>query len=292
MATEDTEEKEKRKGISMDKVPVNDTVIYALAHLVDDALTTTRVPSHSDIEFQINKAGLTCADPNKKGQLFGKAKRVRAILDWSFDHKPESAECFAAGLISSVRASGGFRTNSPNFVGNDSIMNLSDSLKPLGISLAEDGSLAPLALEGLSGKKYTEALEIYINRAKKGIEDAALLVGTSKDLMEAVAAHVLQELHGSYPTTTNFPTLLGQAFIALDLATSVHDVQKNEHPRKNMERKMYDLACSINRLRNKQGTGHGRPWLPDLRDDEAKAAIELIGTISERMLNELKQKKL
>ena len=54
---------------------------------------------------------------------------------------------------------------------------------------------------------------------------------------------------------------------------------------------MYDLACAINRLRNKQGTGHGRPWLPDLDQDEAKAAIELIGTISERMLSKLKQKK-
>lgn len=275
----------------MDKVPVNDTVIYALAHLVDDAQKTTRVPSHSEIEFQITKAGLSCADPNKKGPPVGKAKRVRAILSWSLENKPESTECFAAGLISSVRACGGFRSNSPNFVGNDAIENLSGSLKPLGISLAEDGSLTPLVLDGLTGKELTQALEIYVDRAKKGIGDAALVVGTSKDLMEAVAAHVLQELWRQYPTTTNFATLLGQAFTALGLATTADKEESGEHPRKNMERKMYDLACSINRLRNKQGTGHGRPWLPDLSHDEAKAGIELIGTISERMLNELKQKK-
>lgn len=275
----------------MDKLPVNDTVIYALARLVDDAQKERRDPSHSDIEFQINKAGLTCADPNKEGPPVGKAKRVRAVLTWSIENKPESAEYFAASLISSVRACGGFRSSSPNFVGNDEIKNLSESLKPLGISLAEDGSLTPLALEGLTGKKLTKALEIYIDRAKKGIEDAALVVGTSKDLMEAVAAHVLQELWGQYPTTANFPTLLGQAFTALGLATTADKEESGEHPRKNMERKMYDLACSINRLRNKQGTGHGRPWLPDLSHDEAKAGIELIGTISERMLNELKQKK-
>jgi len=275
----------------MDKAPINDTVIYALARLVDDAQKDRRDPSHSDIEFQINKAGLSCADPNKEGPPVGKAKRVRTVLTWGIENNHESAERFAAGIISTVKACGGFRENSPNFVGKDEITNLIEALKPLGISLSADGSLVPLTLDSLSGKSLTKALEIYIERAKKGIEDAALVVGTSKDLMEAVAAHVLQELWGYYPTTAHFPTLLGQAFTALGLSTTAHNEESGEHPGKNMERKMYDLACSINRLRNKQGTGHGRPWLPDLNYDEAKAAIEFIGIISERMLNELKKKK-
>ena len=275
----------------MDKIPINDTVIHALARLVDDAQKERRDPSHSDIEFKINKAGLSCADPNKEGPPVGKAKRVRTVLTWSIENSPESAERFAAGIISIVKACGGFRENSPNYVGKDEILNLAESLKPIGISLSADGSLAPLALDNLSGKPLTKALEIYIERAKKGIEDAALVVGTSKDLMEAVAAHVLQELWGQYPTTTNFQTLLGQAFTALGLSTTADKEINGEHPRKNMERKMYDLACSINRLRNKQGTGHGRPWLPDVSHDEAKASIEFIGTISERMLIELKKKK-
>jgi hypothetical protein len=58
-----------------------------------------------------------------------------------------------------------------------------------------------------------------------------------------------------------------------------------------MERSLYEAACSINNLRNKQGTGHGRPWVPDLRPAEAKAAVELIGTISELMLDNLERKK-
>lgn len=54
---------------------------------------------------------------------------------------------------------------------------------------------------------------------------------------------------------------------------------------------MYELACAINRLRNKQGTGHGRPWVPDLTNEEARSGIEFIGIISERMLMELKKKQ-
>lgn len=275
----------------VEKIPVNDTVIYALARLVDDAQKERRDPSHSDIEFTINKFGLSDGDPNKEGHPVGKAKRVRAVLTWAIENKPDRAERFAAGIIAIVKACGGFRESSPNYVGQDEIKNLADALKIVGISLGKDGSLAPLTLENISGKYLTEALELYVERAKKGIEDAALVVGTSKDLMEAVAAHVLQELWGSYPTTANFPTLLGQAFTALDMATTANKEVKGEHPRKNLERKMYELACAINRLRNKQGTGHGRPWVPDLTKEEARSAIEFIGIISERMLEELKKKQ-
>jgi len=275
----------------MNKVPVDDTVVYALARLVDDAQSERRDPSHSDIQFQIKKACLESSDPNKNGPPVGKAKRVRAVLTWALDNRPESAEIFAAGLLSSTKACGGFRTSSPNYVGNDAIKSLSEALRNIGISLADDGTLAPLALDRLSGENLTKALDIYVQRAKKGIQDAALVVGTSKDLMEAVAAHVIQEIWGQYPTTANFPTLLGQAFTFLDMSTPTDKEVAGEHPRKNMERRMYNLACAINRLRNKQGAGHGRPWLPDLEPAEAKASIEFIGVLSERLLSELQKKK-
>jgi hypothetical protein len=275
----------------MDRVPVNDTIIYSLARLVDDAQKERRDPSHSDIEFQIGRADLGMADPNKDGPPVGKAKRVRIVLNWAIENDSQKAEKFAAGLISAVKSCGGFRGSSPNFVGADAIQDLASALKPEGFILGEDGSIYPVALETLSGRTLTQALRGYVNRAKKGFEDAALLVGTSKDLMEAVAAHVIHELWGSYPSTANFPSLLGQAFVALDMATPEKPQAQGEHQRCRLERSLYETACSINNLRNKQGTGHGRPWVPDLRTEEAKAAIEFIGTISELMLDNLARKK-
>lgn len=276
----------------MDRVPVNDTVIYSLARLVDDAQSDRRDPSHSDIEFQIGRAGLIEADPNKQGgPPVGKAKRLRTVLNWALDNDIEKAEKLTAGIISAVKSCGGFRDTSPNYVGFEAIKDLSEALRPEGCIVSADGVISPVALESLSGKNLTAALRGYVNRAKKGIEDAALVVGTSKDLMEAVAAHVIQELWGSYPSTANFPSLLGQAFTALDMATPEVEQQQGEHQRCRMERAIYETACSINKLRNKQGTGHGRPWVPDLRDAEAKAAVEFIGTISELMLDNLERKK-
>lgn len=274
----------------MNKVPVSDTIIYALANLVDDAQKDRRDPSHSDIEFQIDRAKLKDGDPNKDGVPVGKAKRVRGVLNWALDNEIQKAECFVAGLISAVKSCGGFRETSPNYVGIEAISNLSSALKPEGFLLGEDGTISPVALDSLSGRNLTDALRIYVNRAKKGIEDSALVVGTSKDLMEAVAAHVIQEIWGIYPSTANFPSLLGQAFVALDMATPEKPKEKGEHQRCRMESSLYETACSINNLRNKQGSGHGRPWLPDLQTSEVKAAVELIGVISELLLDNLERK--
>ena len=63
----------------MDKIPVNDTIIYSLARLVDDAQKDRRDPSHSDIQFQINRSVLQDGDPNKDGSPVGKVNRVRGF---------------------------------------------------------------------------------------------------------------------------------------------------------------------------------------------------------------------
>ena len=280
-----------KKGYIMDKIPINDTIIISLSRLVDDAQKERRDPSHNDIQNIIQSCQLSDGDPHLSGPPVGKAKRVRAVLYWGIENKPNDVEKFGYKLISLVKGCGGFRNSSPNYVGEDYIKDLTDAFKTVNILFAEDGTITPLILDNLSGDQLTDALQSYIDRAKRGIEDAALLVGTGKDLLEAVSAHILQELWGSYPTKSNFPTLLGQAFTALDISTPQHKETTGERSMNKVERAMYELACSINTLRNKQGSGHGRPWISELSDNEAKFSIESIGIISEYMLNKLKSKK-
>ena len=110
------------------------------------------------------------------------------------------------------------------------------------------------------------------------------MTGTGKDLLEATAAHVLQQRYGYYSSLSNFPTLLGQAFTDLGLATNQTAASPSEPPECRIERALYELACGINQLRNKQGTGHGRPWLPTVSDADARMATELMGIIAERLL--------
>jgi hypothetical protein len=269
--------------------PLSDAIIVAVSRLVDDAQSVTREPSHSDIEFQVARANLRDGDPKAQGQLVGKAKRVRGILSWAMENSPEAGGLLVANLISHIRGCGGFRPTSPNFVGAEAFKDAENAFKAEGYELTEEGELRPLLLDALSGAALTAALQAYVRRAKRGVDDGALVTGTGKDLLEATAAHVLTERWSGYSSGFNFPTLLGQAFVALGLATPQEPPQQDEPPQKRLERAMYELGCAINHLRNREGTGHGRPWLPSVTDAEAKAAIESMGVIAERLLAGLKE---
>lgn len=56
------------------RAPLSDAIIVAVAKLVADAQGERRDPSHSDLDFQIARAGLSEADPKNQGKTVGKAK--------------------------------------------------------------------------------------------------------------------------------------------------------------------------------------------------------------------------
>lgn len=265
-------------------------MIFAVARLVDDAQAETREPSHSDLEFQINRVRLSAGDPKAQGLLVGKAKRVRGVLNWALENNPSSGEALVESLLSFLRACGGFRPGSPNYVGAEAVTNAIAAFRSEGFTLTADGELQPPILENLSGTALSAPLESYIRRAKRGAEDAALLAGT-KDLLEATAAHILVERNGSYPHGGNFEGLLGMTFVAIDLATPQHPIQPGEPAQRKAERAMFGLACGVNAMRNKLGTGHGRPWLTSITDVEARSAIQFMGTIAEWLLHAHARKK-
>ncbi|GAA0583197.1 abortive infection family protein [Halomonas salifodinae] len=265
--------------------PLTDAVIVAVSQLVDDSQTERRDPSHYDLESLIERHGLISGDPKSQGQTVGKTKRIRATLNWAYSNNEEAGGRLVYGIISLIRGHGGFRGTSPNFVGRDAIRNCIDVFDAEGFELSEDGQLRPKVLDSLSGAALTDALKAYVRRATRGAEDAALLTGTGKDLLEAIAAHIVQQKFGSYSTQSNFPTLLGQAYAALGIVTPHDQPQAGEGPEKRVERAMFELACSVNSLRNKQGTGHGRPWLSTVSDSQARMAVESMGVIGERLLD-------
>lgn len=271
--------------------PLSDAIIVAVSRLVDDAQSETREPSHSGLEFQIQRTGLIRGDPKAQGHNVGKAKRVRSVLSWALENNVQGGRRFVASLISFIRGCGGFRETSTNFVGVEAMRDATDAFRAEGYELASDGSLRPLLLDNLSGTALTEALDAYVRRAKRGASDAALVTGTGKDLLEAVATHVLQERWSSVPPGSNFPMLLGQAFVALELATLPETKQPGEPVQRRLERALYEAGCAVNQLRNKEGTGHGRPWLPSISDFEARTAIELMGVISEYILAQHRRKQ-
>lgn len=263
--------------------PLSDAIITAVGRLVDDR-DNRRDPSHSDLTSHVKRAGLGAADLTTPA---GKEKRIRAILGWAIENDETAGRALVGYIVAEIRGCGGFRPEAVNYVGADAIENARAAFRSEGFDLSTDGILLPIAFDGLTGRDATEALRSYARRALRGADDDPLLVGTSKDLLEATAAHVLNERFGSYPQDANFPALLGQAFVALDLTTPAHPEQPGELARCRVERSLYELACSVNALRNREGTGHGRPWLASISSTEARVAIRTMGMISDLLLDEL-----
>jgi hypothetical protein len=264
--------------------PLSDAVIAAVAGL----FSGEREPAHSVLDFHFERLGLRHADPGNDRPT-GKEKRIRQILTWSIEHDPERGGQLVGLLIAALRGCGGFRPESPNFIGADDIENARQAFRGEGFELGTDGDLRPLILENLSSAELTAALEANVRRARQGVLDAALLAGTGKDLVEATAAHVLNERYGFYNDQANFPALLGQAFTAVGLVTPAHPKSPGEAPQAALQRALFEAACAVNTLRNKQGTGHGRPFLPSVTVEEARIAVQTMGLVSELLLQGLRR---
>ncbi|UVM59118.1 abortive infection family protein [Pseudomonas sp. B21-010] len=271
-----------------DNPPLTDDVIVALALLVDDSQTEKRDPTHYDLDVLFAQYHLSGGEQQVPGgRPVGKAKRIRGALNWAMINNQKSGEAFVSALISNVQGKGGFRSQSSNYCGSEAIANLVATIANNGWDLSTEGNLAPRVLEAMKGRELTAALAAYADRARRGALDSPLLAGIAKDLLEATAAHVLVEKWGNYPSHSNFPTLLGQAFTALDFATPMNPAEKDEPVKKRVERAAYDLGCALNALRNKEGTGHGRPWLSTVTRSQSRFAIESMGNIASLMLDHL-----
>jgi hypothetical protein len=257
----------------------------AVARLVDDAqVDPKRDPSHSDLKFLFQQTGLAEADLTTPA---GKERRVRQVLSWALEHDEEHGAELVARLIATVRACGGFRPASPNFVGEDPIKNAQAAFAAEGFQLTDSGELRPTLLQGVEDPAMPAVLRSYVRRAQRGSLDAALVVGTGKDLLEATAAYVLLATYGTYNETANFPTLLGQAFTAVGLATPSTQPAPGEPAFRGVERGSFDLGCAVNRFRNKDGAGHGRPVPTTVSDGEARFAVTAMGAIAQLLLNHL-----
>jgi hypothetical protein len=79
---------------------------------------------------------------------------------------------------------------------------------------------------------------------------------------------------------------LAAAFLSLRM-TIPKAAQPTPTAQERLEIALFEAGCAVNTLRNKQGTGHGRPFLPTVSAQEATTAIQVMGVIAADMLRRL-----
>lgn len=256
-----------------------------LASVVDQLVDQSRPPSHDELDRVFDRAGVRAGDPPDRP---GKMKRVRAVASWCLRHDQIAGGRLVIELIGAVRAEGGFAPDSPAFVGESAATNLRRALDAAGFMLDDDGKVLPQLLDSVPEVERHSVLSTYAARLRRGASDSPLVTGAGKDLLEAPARHVLVANGGTYNEKMGLPgTLLG-AYTTLGLTPPpgplVHGQGLDQDPRAQLQQAVFLLGVAVNRLRNAEGTGHGRPFASTVTDREAELASQAIALASELLL--------
>lgn len=249
-------------------------------------------PSHDEIRVLIRRAGLQDIDPERTADgPIGKMKRVKGVLFAAVTERPKEGDRLVRSLVDSVRANGGFRVGNENCPGQGPVAALRQAFRNLGADLDAEGNLRPTQMETLDGHEMTEALWSYVRRARRGGWDAALVAGVAKSLEEAAARHVLKERTGSYPPHSNMAATLYSAFLSVGMAVPEQQVVDTlaRDPRAALQQAVWLLAYAVNRFRNSEGEGHGRPDLGSATDMEAELVGAAAALVTQVLLDGLER---
>ena len=250
-----------------------------------------RGPSHDELDRLLRRAGFDIGRVGARrvdGELVGKMKRLRDAFGFALDNAPDRGWQLVVAFVPALKAAGRFRVGTEDYVGETIVSAAREAFSSIGYELDAEGNLRPRLIEDLGSLEANAVLLTYIRRAQRGATDAALVTGTAKDLLEATARHVLFRQTADYRPKDDFPTTLYGAFYALGLQPAPLLLpQLASDPHVAVEQCMYLLANAVNRLRNKEGTGHGRATPADLTEREARLSIQAMGLISQFMLDKL-----
>jgi hypothetical protein len=162
------------------------------------------------------------------------------------------------------------------------------ALTRTGWHLSEDGFLhAGAGIDVSSGGR--PAIDDHLERLRRGTDDAALLLGVAKELLESVAKFALEELEwpvipGSYDELWH----IARERLGV-LPQQVDPNLAGAKPIKAIYQSMWTIAQQVNELRNLQGTGHGRTLPSGVSEDVALYVAREACSVAEFMLSTLER---
>jgi hypothetical protein len=266
---------------------VNSEIASALARFFEEG----KGPSHDELDRVFLKSNLSRFDPapDAASRSVGKMKRVRGgLLDGS-QADPAATLLFVKDLIAMLKARGCFIQGNDQYAGEPAIRAAQSAMRAVGWRLDASGDFYPASIAGLEGRDLSEALKQYVRRIQRASDDDALTIGSAKELLEAAARHVTVETTGSFDRRADFPTTLFRAstMAGTGVPTSrmIDDLDADAF--RAVEQGLALTALAINRLRNLEGTGHGRPTPTRATRRQGIIAAQAAAAICYVLLSEL-----
>lgn len=197
--------------------------------------------------------------------------------------RPGRARELVESLLAQLRLKGCFNQDDPEAVRQ--IHATQTAFRRAGWLLSNDGMLTPLgAIDLDTGGR--QALDEQLDRLRRATDDPGQLLGSAKDLLEAVAKFVLEEL-GSLPSDDfNQLWYLARERLQVHPRQVAGDTIGAGQVRKILQAS-WTIADQVNELRNLQGTGHGRTLPTGVSPEIALLVVREACSLAQFMLDTL-----
>ena len=242
-------------------------------------------PTHAEVTDVLDLFGLHYDSGTKRERV---SDAVRSVSSQDF-------RALIDELIGLLRADSMFSPDNQFAASQSDIDQLREALVPIGLSLGNDGSFE--SSKGLVADAANlpdePALREHIGRMERALSDGdtALLIGSSKELLETASKLVLARV--SEPEPPRFPALVNKALEVLMLHPKRNPSAQEDlaEPVRRILGGVLQVALGMNELRNDQGTGHGRATASvTLGDRHARLAGRAALVVARLMLETLEDR--
>jgi len=241
-------------------------------------------PSHSTLSGVFTRAGYGDVDNYRPDDIGAPNKEARVqIVVRAATRRPDRARELVDGLLAALRVGGVF--DRPDDSSRKSIVAAKSAFRRAGWSLADDGTL----LSGGSIDLDTggrDALDEQLKRLRRAVDDPGQSLGSAKDLLEAIAKFVLEELGCPCPADFNQLWYLARDRLGVHPKQVIGDTAGAEQVRKILGAS-WTIAEQVNELRNLQGAGHGRTLPTGVPPDVALLVVREACSLAQFMLDTL-----
>lgn len=262
----------------MSQAPINSEIAAALGRF----FFAGSGPSHSTLTRIFTAAGYQADDPyDPATQAPNKEQRVVTVA-LAASRRQQGAVSLVNEMLTALRVHGCFGVRASDF--GDEATHLRRSLLQRGWILDEQGYASPAGRIDLeTGGRG--ALDEQLARIQRNVDDPGALLGTAKDLLEAISKFVLEERSMMPPRRLDFDEALHLALDQLGLLPAMVDTSL---PGGKQMRAIYQsaktVASTVNELRNLQGAGHGRTLPTGVSPATGRYVIREAAHVAELML--------
>ncbi|MBE5471744.1 abortive infection family protein [Mycobacteroides abscessus] len=264
----------------MSRPPISADIAARFAQLYKGGIDR---PTHPQLTAVFKRFGFDDIAPyNSSIGAPNKEFRVRKVLE-AVARKPRYGRELVDALLVDLRALGCF-TN--GIIERDVIVRVQAAFTDQGFELTDAGELRAAGPVDLStGDRI--ALDEQLARLLRTEDDPALALGSAKDLLEAIAKFVLDELSWPYGDSDDFNKLWHFARERLGLLPQDVAAGPAQSQVRAILQSSWTIASKVNELRNDHGTGHGRTLPTGVTAEIAQMVVREACSVAELVLGTL-----